>query len=128
MDFFLGVVELEGQDRKAVDHEAGGFGIQLSLGRGGVRPEGVESGEEFGVALLHEVVAELVETVDGALGFGEIVIGGLGGAGAVFDVPEVEVGAVLGEDGVEEIVAGGRMGLEVLVPEGGGAVMEGRNF
>jgi hypothetical protein len=35
---------------------------------------------------------------------------------------------VLGEYGVEERVAGGGKGLEVLVPHGGGAVVEGSDF
>ena len=42
-----------------------------------------------------EVVAQLVGCVDAALHAGEFGISCAGGAGLVFDVPEVEVGAVL---------------------------------
>jgi len=50
------------------------------------------------IDLLHEVVAELVQAVDRALGGGQRSVRGGGIAGLVLAVPEVEVGAVLVED------------------------------
>ncbi len=55
-------------------------------------------GEEPLVDFFHKVVAALVEAVDGALDLGDVGVGGLGVAGLVFLVPEVEVFAVLGGD------------------------------
>ena len=60
--------------------------------------------EEGNVDLFGEVVAGLVEAVDVVLGFDDGVVGGVGVAGVVFAVPEVEVGAVLIED---ELIEGG---------------------
>jgi len=58
------------------------------------------------VDLLGEVVAELVEAVDGTFGRGEGSVGGERVAGLVFAVPEVEVGAVLVEDDLLQRVRG----------------------
>ena len=55
-----GVVDLERQDREAVDHEAGGFGVQ---GSGFVLRTG--GGEQEVVDGFDEIVAALVEGVDG---------------------------------------------------------------
>ncbi len=73
-------------------------------GSGGVQGDGVEQGE---VDVFGEVVAELVEAVDVVLDLGDGVVGGVGVAGLVFLVPEVEVGLVLVEDELVE----GRVGL-----------------
>ena len=70
----------------------------------------------------------MVYFVDGAFDFGDIVVGGVGGAGAVFDVPEIEVGAMLGQDGVVKGLGGGDCGGGVLMPERGGAVVEIGDF
>jgi hypothetical protein len=73
---------------------------RLGFGKGA----GSEGGEKDLVELFGEVVAALVGGVDAALGGGENGIGGAGGAGIVFDVPEIEVGAMLGGDEGEPVV------------------------
>jgi hypothetical protein len=78
--------------------------------------------------LLGQVVAFLVVAVDGAFDLGYIGVGSVGGAGAVFGVPEVEVGAVLGQDGALKGMAGGDDVEGIVMPEPGGAVVETRNF
>lgn len=80
--------------------------------------------------MLCEVVAALVDLVDGPFDQGDVAIGGVGGAGAVFGMPEVEVGAVLGEDGRQglAVLVESGLGVGVLMPECGGAVVEGDNF
>jgi len=47
------------------------------------------------VELLDEVVALLVEAVDGTLDLGDASVGGVGRAGVVLFVPEIKVGAVM---------------------------------
>jgi hypothetical protein len=103
VELLFGVKDFEGEDGEAVDDEAGGLGVERSVGGG------VSGGEEDGVDLLDEVVAELVEAIDVVFDFGDVVVGGDGVAGLVFTVPEVEVGHVLAEDEAVE-VAGGRWG------------------
>ncbi len=51
--------------------------------------------EQGAVDLLDEIVAELVEAVDGVLDLGDGGVSGIWIAGGVFLVPEVEVGAML---------------------------------
>ena len=106
VDLLRGVEEFERKDGEAVDDEAGGFGVERS---GFVLRCGFK--EECGVDLLDEVVAALVDGVDGVLDGGDGGVGGGGGAGVVFLMPEVEVGAVLGEDEVLEFAGDGREGL-----------------
>jgi len=120
--FFFGVEDLEGEDGEAIDHEAGRFGVQ---GSGvGLMGSGFEEGQ---VETLGEVVATLVELVDGALAGGDGLVAGHGVAGGVFAVPEIEVGTVLLEDELFE----GRGGLferqAVIVPVGVGLVVELRD-
>ncbi len=95
-----GVVELEGEDGEAVEDEAGGLGVERRVG-----VLGSCGGEERAIHGLDEVVARLVERVDGALDGSDAGVGGPRLAGLVFLVPEVEVGAVMCEREVEE--AGG---------------------
>lgn len=121
-DLLLGVVELEGEDGEAVDHEARALGVQF--GQGGGQAGGFERLEQQGVAALGEVVAVLVIAVDGALDLGQIMVGGVRGTGAVFGVPEVEVGTMLREHQIEEIGAEDVMRVGIVVPESGGAVVE----
>ncbi len=64
---------------------------------------GFEPGEQSAVKLLGQVVAELVGAVYAALYFGQFRVGCAGSAGFVFNVPEVEVGAVLAGDQVEPV-------------------------
>jgi hypothetical protein len=121
-NFLAGVKDFERQDGEAVEDEAGGLGVEVG---GGVESAGAgEFVEEEGVDLLGEVIAELVDGVDGALDVGDLGVGGGGGAGLVFEVPEVEVGAVLAEDeGMEGLRRRG-WGRAGVVPGGGRGVLE----
>ena len=94
----VSVEDLEGEDGKAVDDEAGRFGVE---GWSGV--VGCEM-EEIDVDLLGEVVTELVEPIDVVFDPHDGCVGGVGVAGFVFAVPEVVVGAVLVEDELGEVV------------------------
>lgn len=132
-DFFARVVELEGEDGEAIDDESGAFGMEF--GRGVGQAGGGKGFEKLGVATLGEVVAALVQPVDGALDLGDIVVGGAGGAGAVLGMPEIEVGAVLREDQIEEETVRGGEGKErvggspgVAMPQGDGGIVEGGDF
>ena len=107
---FAGVVDLQGEDGEAVNDEARRLGIK---GRGAVLVG--DCVEESFVDLLDEVVAALVEAVDGVLDGGNVLSRSAHIAGHVFLVPEVEVGAVLGDDGCHQDVpgrAGGMRGRE----------------
>jgi hypothetical protein len=114
----VGVEDLEGEDGEAVQDEAGGLGVQRGSGvlRGKVVDQPL-------VHLLDEVVAALVEAVDGVFYLGYFSIGGVGDAGLVLFVPELEVFAVVsGDEGVEVggSGSGGGMsfGIRREVPEG----------
>jgi hypothetical protein len=125
-DLFFRVVELEREDRKPINDQSRRFGVELGV-RIGLR-HGPQRFRQFPIALLHQIVSELIELVDGPLDLGDLVVRRLGGPGPVLDVPEVEIGAMLRQDRVEEFIAGGRMGFEILMPEGGGAVVERRDL
>ncbi len=85
-----------------------------------------EIGEDPEVNFFYEIVAALVEAVDGALDAGYVGVGGLGVTGFVLFVPEVEVFAVLGGDEGEEFVCGsGLMGRGVVPGDGEGLVEAG---
>ena len=115
---FLGVEDLEGKDREAVDDEAGGFGVERGRGVFG------RELDEGDVDLLGEVVAKLVDAIDVVLYLDDGGVRGFGVAGLIFAVPEVEVGAVLIEDEVVE-GCGGLRGWECgVVTVGGGLVVE----
>jgi hypothetical protein len=133
MGLLGGVVELEGEDGEAVEDEAGGFGVER---RGGVLHSGC--GEESAVEGFDQVVAFLVECIDGALEAGDAGVRGTGLADLVFFVPEIEVGAVMGE-GEFNHVRGRRGGFggrgsergrrcEVLVPAERGLVLQSRDL
>lgn len=113
MGFFGCVENFEGENREAVDHEAGGFGVE----RRGVRlcRRGFEEGD---VDALDQIIAELVESVDGVLDVYHGAVGGQRGAGLVFAVPEIEVGAVLVEDEGFQRGGGGKEGQGGVVPVG----------
>lgn len=116
------VEEFEGEDREAVNDEAGRLRVEQRGGVGqGARREPVK---EDAVELFGVVIAELVGAVDATLDGGDFGVGCAGSASLVLDVPEVEVGAMLAGDGVEEGVRGGRGLFRIEVPEGGEAVME----
>lgn len=93
MGFGGGVVKLEREDGKPVDDETRGLGVE---GRGIVLRAGL--GEEEVVDLLDQVVAGLVEAVNGVFDGGDGGVGGLWAAGVILLVPEVEVGVMVGED------------------------------
>lgn len=99
-DFFLRMKKLEGKDREPVDDKAGTFGIQLGFGIGQVA--GAEMVEQEQVAALGEIVAPLVNAINGALDFGDFVIGGMRSTRAVFGMPELEIRQMLGDHGVHE--------------------------
>jgi hypothetical protein len=105
------VVDLERENGEAVDDEAGSFGMERSFGV--LR---ACEGEEELVHLFDEVVALLVEAVDGVFDLDDARVGDVGAAGDVFFMPEIEVGQVLGADERREI-GGGRFGRVVAVPE-----------
>ena len=107
VELLFGVEDLEREDGEAVDDQAGRLGVER---RGGVVRGRVS--RRAMVDLLGEVVAALVEAVDGVLDVGDGVVGGDGVAGGVFAVPEVEVGAVLVEDELVEGVGGAGAGAE----------------
>ncbi len=94
---FAGVEDLQGEDGEPVDDEAGCLGVE---GRCSVLWG--DGGEEPGVHLFDEVVALLVEAIDGVLDAGDLGVGGGRVAGLVFLVPEVEVGAVLAQEKLGE--------------------------
>jgi hypothetical protein len=96
-----GMKDLKVEDGEAVDDEARGLGVQ---GCGGVLLG--EVGEQPFVHLFHKVVAALVETVDGVFDACDLGVGGLGVAGLVLFVPEIEVLAVLGCYQLQEWVGG----------------------
>ncbi len=126
IDFFRGMEDFEGEDGEAIDHEAGALRVEAG---GRIRQlRGLERFEEHGVALFGEVVAALVEVVDGALDFGDIGVGGTGSAGPIFNVPKVEVGTVLGCDCVVERLPGNDDVERVIVPQAGGAVVKSGDF
>ena len=118
MELLLGVENLEGEDGETVDDEAGGFGVERS---GGVFGRELDEGD---VDLLGEVVAQLVDAIDVVLDLDDGGVGGVGIAGLVFAMPEVEVGAVLIEDEVVEGCCGMRGGGCGVVTVGGGPVVE----
>ena len=92
MGLLGGVVDLEREDGEAVEDEAGRFGVER---RGGVLH--FSGCEEQAVDGFDQVVALLIKRVDGALEAGDAGVRGSGLAYLVFFVPEVEVGAVMGE-------------------------------
>jgi len=59
--------------------------------------------EEIAVEALGEIVAELVELIDGALAGGDGLVAGERVAGSVFAMPEIEVGAMLVKDELVEM-------------------------
>ena len=62
-----------------------------------------QPGKQRAVQFLGQVVAALVGRVHAALYRGQFGVGRAGSAGLVFDVPEVEVGAMLAGDPIEPI-------------------------
>lgn len=91
-DLFGGVETLEGEDGEAVEDEAGGLGMERRVG-----PLFAGGGEEEPVHGFNQVVAALIEGIDSVFDRSDLGVGGAGFAGLVFFVPQIEVGAVMGE-------------------------------
>ncbi len=84
--------------------------------------------EQHAVELLGQVVAALVGWVDAALDLGELGVGGSGRAGFVFDVPEIEVGAMLAGNLNEPVVCLASLRLRrVSMPVAGEAIVQRGN-
>lgn len=117
---FLGVIELEREDREAIDHQTRRLGIER--GRGVLRAGFFEQSAVYG---FDEIVPALVKGVNISLHLRDAGVGGAWFACLVLLMPEIEVGAVMGkEEVVESFCAGcrGRSGIDM--PVGGGAVVE----
>ena len=98
----LCVKQLERQDGETVDDEAGSFRVQFGT-RGRQRP-GVEPLHQQPVARLSEIVAALVDAIDGVLHVGDVVITGAGSPGLVLFVPQLKVSEVLFNHPVEKCI------------------------
>jgi hypothetical protein len=80
--------------------------------------------EECEVELLGEVVAELVKAVDVVLNLGDGVVGGMGVAGGVLAVPEIEVGLMLAKHELFKGSIGARCGGGGVMAMEGGLIMK----
>lgn len=117
--FFGGVEDFEREDGEAVNDEAGGFRVERKRW-----VELWERREETDVDALDEIVAELVERIDITLAGDDGRVGGLGVAGGVFAMPEIEVGAMLVEDKLVEFGAGGWWWRCGVMPEDCGVIVQ----
>ena len=119
-----GVESFKGEDGESIEDEAGCFGVQGGVG---VLLDGCEQEQ---IDLLDEVVAPLIEAVDGALDDGDDRVGGSGVARLIFLVPELEVGPVFEENESLEFAAregiSGGIGRAAFVPPRGGLILQGR--
>lgn len=105
--FFAGVIDLEREDGQAVDHEAGRLGVERGVGVGQeLRLEIIEQGL---VELLHEIVAKLVGAIDATFDVSEQRVRNPRGASLVFDVPQIEVGAMMAGDTGDPLI---RLGID----------------
>jgi len=131
VSFFAGVIDLQGEDGETIEDEAGGLGVEggrTVLVHAGV----VEPVEEPLVHLFDEIVAALIEGVDGVLVGGYGGVGGGGVAGQILFVPEVEVGSVVLHGELAE-VGSVRNGVSMrraagVVPVGCRLVMQSGNY
>lgn len=98
MRFFCSVINLQGDDREPVNDEAGSLGVQ-----GCLEVLCACKQQEAFVDLLDQVVAKLVEAVDGVFDCGDGCVGGVGAAGGIFLMPKVIVGAVLCQNQVDKL-------------------------
>ncbi len=116
-----GVKDLQGQDGEAVDDQSG----RLRVERGGCILLTREP-QQVLIDLFDQIVALLVEAVDGVLDLGDRVVGGVRAAGVVLLVPKIEVGAMLGQDqGVQVLRRRDRE--RIMVPGVIGIVMRAQN-
>jgi hypothetical protein len=113
------VEDFERKDGEAIDHQAGSFRMQQEVG-----VERRERLEEIAIKALGEIVAELVELVNGAFAGGNGLIPGHGIAGGVFAMPEIEVGAMLVEDELVEVRGSDGTRRRGVVPEERGLIVQ----
>lgn len=118
IDFRRRVVQLQLQNRQPVDDQAGCFRVQRSffvLRAGGV--------EEQPIDLFDEVVAPLIDRVDGVLDGGDCGILRAWIARLVFLMPQIEVGLVLSQhQRIQHGDGGGK--LQQAMPLGGGGIVQ----
>ena len=122
VSFFRRVEYLEREDRKPVDHKAGCFGVQ----RRGRRLRG-RGFEQCYVDTFDEVVALLVQAVDGMLDFDHGSATSQRRARFVFAMPEIEVCLMLLENQLIERGGRGLQGCGGLVPVRCGPIVKPRN-
>ena len=77
---------------------------ECSSALGGRQRPGVEPLHQQPVARLSEIVAALVDAIDGVLHVGDVVIAGAGSPGLVLFVPQLKVSEVLFNHPVEECI------------------------
>ena len=80
--------------------------------------------QEHDIDSLGEIVAELVEGIDGVLDLDHGAIGDERGAGLIFTVPKIEVRTVLVKNEGFQRIAGGKKRSVGVVPVGGGLIVE----
>ncbi len=123
---FARVVDLEREDGEPVNDEARRFGVQ---GRGLVRqPARLEPGEEHAVDLFGQIVTKLVRPVDAAFYVGKFGIGDVRRARGVFDMPQIEVRAMLPCDQIEPLAGGAFACFRRLMPRNCQSVLKGAGF
>ena len=94
---FAGVINLERQDREAVDDEAGGLGVQWSRWIGQTLL--FEPGQQRAIQVLGKVIALLIGGIYATLDSGQFGVGCARGSRFIFNVPQMKVGKVLGGHG-----------------------------
>lgn len=122
-DLLGGVEDFEREDGEPVDHEAGALRVQRRVAGGKIL--GGERLEQEEVTGFGEVVAALVDAVDGALDGGNLGVCGVGQAGLILGVPEFEISGVLLGDGAEPGIFFRDDEAFGLVPATGAGVLEG---
>jgi hypothetical protein len=98
VSLFGGVVDLERQDGEAVEDETGGFGVERRL-----RVLGAGLVEHGVVEDFNQIIAGLVEGIDRVFDGSDVGVGDFGFAGFILLVPEIEVGAMVGQHCTEEV-------------------------
>ena len=120
--FLARVVDLERQNRQPVDDEPGGFGLQGRL-RVGQFPL-AKPFQQYPIEVFGKIIAQLIGGVDAPLDSGEVGIARTGGPRFVFNVPEIEVGAMLAGDEGKRIIVAGAAEAFFPVPPGGEMVVK----
>lgn len=122
LHFLDGMKDLQSKNRKPVNDESGRLRMQL-----GVEIRQIERAqviEQNHIAALGEIIAALVDSINGPFYFRKIVVSSLRGAGLIFRMPQFEIGQMLRDDSVQKfsIIFSGH-GRLLLVPERGQAVV-----